>query len=151
LTKLEGDVVVDLMAQIMSAATAAALAHACILLRADGTRLRLDASAAPIRLADTTLSGGVVTFRIKRCTSHAGRKGCPKDRPKDDFFAILAHELRNPLAPIRNALQIMQLVQDDSDGATTSAARVIIERQLKHLTRLIEDLLDMSRIAQGRF
>jgi CheY-like chemotaxis protein len=71
------------------------------------------------------------------------------DQRKDDFFAILAHELRNPLAPIRNALQIMQVVQDD--GATTSAARVIIERQLKHLTRLIDDLLDMSRITQGTF
>jgi signal transduction histidine kinase/ActR/RegA family two-component response regulator len=145
-----GDVGVDLMAQIMSAATAAALARPCILLRADGTRVRLDTSAAPVRLADTTLSGSVVTFRISGA-SHAGQVGAHKDRPRDDFLASLAHELRNPLAPIRNALQIMQLVQDDSDGATTSAARVIIERQLKHLTRLIEDLLDMSRIAQGDF
>jgi signal transduction histidine kinase/CheY-like chemotaxis protein len=146
----EGDGSVDPMAQILSAATAATATRPCVLLHADGTRVRIDACAAPIRLADTTLSGGVVIFR-QRGASDPGQANAHKGQPKDDFFAILAHELRNPLAPIRNALQIMQLVQDDGDGATTSAARVIIERQLKHLTRLIEDLLDMSRIAQGEF
>jgi len=146
----EGDAVVDSMAQILIATTAAPATRACVLLRADGTRLRIDAYAAPIHLADATLAGGVVTFRPSDA-GHQAEGDAPKGQPKDDFFAILAHELRNPLAPIRNALQIMQLVQDDGDGATTSAARVIIERQLKHLTRLIEDLLDMSRIAQGSF
>ena len=67
---------------------------------------------------------------------------------KDEFLATLAHELRNPLAPIRNSMQIMQA--SEGDVAMISAARVIVERQLKHLSRLIEDLLDISRITQGK-
>jgi two-component system CheB/CheR fusion protein len=69
------------------------------------------------------------------------------DRKKDEFIATLAHELRNPLAPIRNALHIMRLsterhVQDES--------RNMIERQVEHLIRLVDDLFDMSRITRGR-
>jgi signal transduction histidine kinase/CheY-like chemotaxis protein len=145
----DGDAVVDPLARILGVANGTANTSPCVLLRADGTRVRIDESAAPMRMADTTLSGSVVIFRRSGAGHQAGGDA-HADQPKD-FFAILAHELRNPLAPIRNALQIMQIVQDDGDGATTSAARLIIERQLKHLTRLIDDLLDMSRIAQGRF
>ncbi len=71
-----------------------------------------------------------------------------EDGHKDEFLATLAHELRNPLAPIRNSMQIMQA--SEGDVAMTSAARVIVERQLKHLSRLIDDLLDISRITQGK-
>jgi PAS domain S-box-containing protein len=124
------------------------LASQRILLRADGTSITIDENATPMRRADGTLAGVVVSFRESNARQAANAE-LQADQRKDDFFAILAHELRNPLAPIRNALQIMQVVQDD--GATTSAARVIIERQLKHLTRLIDDLLDMSRITQGTF
>lgn len=145
-----GDTIMDSFTQFVSAANGAAPVSPCVLMRADGTRVRIDASAGPIRLADTTLAGSVLIFRRSESDQQA-RQDARADLPKDSFFAILAHELRNPLAPIRNALQIMQIVQDDGDGATTSAARVIIERQLKHLTRLIDDLLDMSRMAQGRF
>ncbi len=63
------------------------------------------------------------------------------------FLARLAHELRNPLAPIRMALQIMQAAEDDV--ATSRAARVIIDRQLAQLTHLIEDLADISQLEQG--
>lgn len=70
------------------------------------------------------------------------------DRRKDEFLATLAHELRNPLAPIRSAVQIMRMAE--GDAATTSAARAIIERQLKHLVRLIDDLVDVSRITRGK-
>jgi CheY-like chemotaxis protein len=70
------------------------------------------------------------------------------DRRKDEFLATLAHELRNPLAPIRSAAQIMRLAE--GDHATTCAARAIIERQLKHLVRLIDDLVDVSRITRGK-
>ena len=119
-----------------------------VLLRADGASILIDENAAPMRRADGTLLGVVVSFRESNARQARNADLCEDER-KDDFFAILAHELRNPLAPIRNALQIMQVVQDD--GATTSAARVIIERQLKHLTRLIDDLLDMSRMTQGTF
>lgn len=70
------------------------------------------------------------------------------DRRKDEFLAMLAHELRNPLAPIRNALQILRLPQVDSD----SMARVtdVMDRQVQHLVRLVDDLLDVSRVMRGR-
>jgi PAS domain S-box-containing protein len=70
------------------------------------------------------------------------------DRRKDEFLAVLAHELRNPLAPIRNALHIMKL-----PAATPQAVgriRDVAERQVSHLTRLVDDLLDVSRIVRGK-
>lgn len=70
------------------------------------------------------------------------------DRRKDEFLAVLAHELRNPLAPISNAVQILNL--QASRDATSQAARNIIERQLQHLVRLVDDLLDVSRITRGK-
>jgi signal transduction histidine kinase/CheY-like chemotaxis protein len=69
------------------------------------------------------------------------------DLRKDEFLATLAHELRNPLAPIRNAVQIMQLSRDE---AMHGNARRIIERQLKQMVHLVDDLLDVSRISQGK-
>src|SRR4029077_8670936 len=69
------------------------------------------------------------------------------DRRKDEFLATLAHELRNPLAPIRNALQIMDLTTDDN---AHRSARNIIGRQLKQMVHLVDDLLDVSRISQGK-
>jgi CheY-like chemotaxis protein len=69
------------------------------------------------------------------------------DRRKDEFLATLAHELRNPLAPIRNALQIMDLTVEPE---THRNARGIIGRQLKQMVHLIDDLLDVSRISQGK-
>jgi signal transduction histidine kinase len=70
------------------------------------------------------------------------------DRHKDEFLAMLAHELRNPLAPIRNAVHLMKIkmLQDPQ----LRLSREIIERQLAHLTRLVDDLLDVSRITRGK-
>ena len=70
------------------------------------------------------------------------------DRRKDEFLATLAHELRNPLAPIRNALYIMQAARDNP--AAVGEARAIIERQLGQMVRLVDDLLDVSRITTGK-
>lgn len=70
------------------------------------------------------------------------------DRRKDEFLATLAHELRNPLAPVRNAAQFLKLKGPvDPD---LQHARDIIERQVGHLTRLVDDLLDVSRITRGK-
>ena len=71
------------------------------------------------------------------------------DRRKDEFLATLAHELRNPLAPIRNGLQILSL-QEDAGPDETRPVRDMMDRQLNHLVRLIDDLLDMSRISKGK-
>jgi PAS domain S-box-containing protein len=70
------------------------------------------------------------------------------DRRKDEFLAILAHELRNPLAPLRNGLEVMRLAADDGDAV--AQARGMMERQLAHMVRLIDDLLDISRINRGK-
>ncbi len=69
-------------------------------------------------------------------------------RQKDEFLATLAHELRNPLAPIRTGLAI---INKDPTCAAAQSAREMMERQLLHLVRLIDDLLDVSRISLGRF
>ena len=66
-------------------------------------------------------------------------------RAKDEFLAMLGHELRNPLAPIVSALHVME-----RKGAGAERERAVIERQVKHMTRLVDDLLDVSRIARGR-
>ncbi len=70
------------------------------------------------------------------------------DRRKDEFLATLAHELRNPLAPVRNGLQILRLAA--TDALTTSKTLGVMERQLVHMARLIDDLLDVSRITRGK-
>ena len=70
------------------------------------------------------------------------------DAQKDEFLALLGHELRNPLAPIRNALQILELKGDDP--AAIGRARAMIGRQTAQLTRLVEELLDASRVARGK-
>jgi two-component system, chemotaxis family, CheB/CheR fusion protein len=67
------------------------------------------------------------------------------DRRKDEFLATLAHELRNPLAPIMNSVQLL-----GADTATRANARAIIDRQVRHMARLVDDLLDVSRITLGR-
>ncbi|HSK75105.1 MAG TPA: ATP-binding protein [Thermoanaerobaculia bacterium] len=69
------------------------------------------------------------------------------DRRKDQFLAMLAHELRNPLAPIRNAVELMRQVE--TVDPTFQPSREMVERQVKHLARLVDDLLDVSRITQG--
>ena len=68
------------------------------------------------------------------------------NRSKDEFLAMLGHELRNPLAPIVTALQLMQLRGDE----TLYKERTLIERQVRHLVRLVDDLLDVSRITSGK-
>jgi signal transduction histidine kinase/ActR/RegA family two-component response regulator len=71
------------------------------------------------------------------------------DRRKDEFLATLAHELRNPLAPIRTGLDILRL--RSGDAAATQRATDIMERQLRQMVRLVDDLLDVSRINTGKF
>ncbi len=70
------------------------------------------------------------------------------NRRKDEFLAMLAHELRNPLAPIRNAAQLLNV--HSSGKPEIEWARAVIERQTKHLVRLVDDLLDVSRMVSGQ-
>ncbi|MCL7421043.1 MAG: PAS domain S-box protein [Methylobacter sp.] len=70
------------------------------------------------------------------------------DRRKDEFLAMLAHELRNPLAPIRNAVQLLKMREDEDPKLVWS--RNVIDRQVTHMARLLDDLLDVARIMQGK-
>jgi PAS domain S-box-containing protein len=70
------------------------------------------------------------------------------DHRKDEFLATLAHELRNPLAPVRNSLEIMK--RADGDRELTERARVTMERQVVQMVRLVDDLLDISRITRNK-
>jgi PAS domain S-box-containing protein len=70
------------------------------------------------------------------------------DRRKDEFLALLAHELRNPLAPLRNGLQVMRLAS--GDAKVVASTQEMMDRQLSHMVRLIDDLLDISRISRNK-
>jgi two-component system CheB/CheR fusion protein len=70
------------------------------------------------------------------------------DRRKDEFLAMLAHELRNPLAPVRNALHVLRL--RGGDCKTVEQVREMMERQVSHISRLVDDLLDVSRVSRGK-
>jgi signal transduction histidine kinase/DNA-binding response OmpR family regulator len=84
---------------------------------------------------------------VARANEHELRRAAEQgSRAKDEFLAMLGHELRNPLAPIVTALHLMRLRGDDR----TLKERTVIERQVSHLTRLVDDLLDVSRITRGK-
>jgi PAS domain S-box-containing protein len=70
------------------------------------------------------------------------------DRRKDEFLAMLSHELRNPLAPMRNGLAVLALAAPESEEARR--ARTALERQVNHLSRLVDDLLDLTRVSRGK-
>ncbi|HYD56068.1 MAG TPA: ATP-binding protein, partial [Burkholderiales bacterium] len=82
--------------------------------------------------------------RARRQQDRLIEEAAAANRAKDEFLAMLGHELRNPLAPIATALQLLRL------RGTLSHEQEIIERQVGHLTRLVDDLLDVSRITQGK-
>ena len=71
------------------------------------------------------------------------------DRRKDEFLAMLSHELRNPLAPILSAVEILRLV-DQRDAEMSATYRTVIAQQVQHMKRLLDDLLDVSRVSQGK-
>jgi signal transduction histidine kinase/ActR/RegA family two-component response regulator len=70
------------------------------------------------------------------------------NRHKDEFLAMLAHELRNPLAPIRNGIRVLEILGSQTDEARET--REMVERQVTHMSRLVDDLLDVSRIVRGK-
>ncbi len=86
--------------------------------------------------------------RVSAKVREQARRLREADRRKDEFLAMLAHELRNPLAPIRSAVQLLGLAQ--FDDAKLVRTQQILDRQTAHLTRLVDDLMDVSRITRGK-
>ncbi len=123
--------------------------------RKDGGLFDVSLTVSPIKDPD-----GIIIGASKIARNISGRKRVEKelreyaeqlkdaDRRKDEFLATLAHELRNPLAPIRNAVELFK--QPNLTAENFQLARQITESQLNQMVRLIDDLMDLSRISQGK-
>jgi len=113
--------------------------------RADGSTLEALWSMVPLEHEPGVNVAMLVDLTELKRAEQALREA---DRRKDEYLAILAHELRNPLAPIRNAANILALAQPSE--TQSKWARELIARQVEQLSRLIDDLLDVSRISRGK-
>jgi PAS domain S-box-containing protein len=124
------------------------LANHTVLIGRDGTEVPIDDSGAPIRDGRGRVAGVVLVFRDITARRAAEQELRENDRRKDEFLAMLAHELRNPLAPIRNAAHTLALLGTPDDRIHWVSG--VIERQVGLMTRLVDDLLDVSRITSGK-
>jgi PAS domain S-box-containing protein len=118
------------------------------IVRADGSMLFVKNDVEPLYDAQGRIYGAVSVCVDLTERKRAERALLDADQRKDEFLATLSHELRNPLAPLRTALEVLRLAKDDPDLA--EKARQTMERQLAHLARLTDDLLDVSRITQNK-
>jgi len=158
----------DPIARVIREGTAIGLANHTALVRPDGTRVSIEDSAAPLRGENDEVRGVVFVFKDisdrRRAEQElastlelleknlAELKGTEEelraaDRRKDEFLATLAHELRNPVAPIRHAIK---LLENETLGQEQQRwSRSVIARQTAHIARLLDDLLDSARITRG--
>jgi PAS domain S-box-containing protein len=113
---------------------------------AGGERVAL-VSASPLWRGDT-VRGAVCVYRDVTELDRAEHSLREDGERKNHFLAMLSHELRNPLAPIRNCLYILE--RTAPGGEQSRRARTVIDRQVQHLTRLVDELLDVTRISRGK-
>ncbi len=118
-----------------------------LLVAKDGTERFIEDSVRTIQDSEDNRIGTVIVFRDVTERRKVETSLIESNRHKDEFLAMLAHELRNPLAPISNALHVLNLVS--SQEPTAIEGGVLIERQIEQLVRLVDDLLDVSRITRG--
>ncbi len=123
--------------------------------RKDGVTAHLVISAAPLTSGDGRIVGCVVTMtditerkRAEEALSQANLKLAEADRRKNEFLAVLSHELRNPLAPIKSSLYILDRATPGGDQA--KRAQAVIDRQVGQLARLVDDLLDITRVSHNK-
>ncbi|TFZ04358.1 sensor histidine kinase [Ramlibacter rhizophilus] len=142
------------VAQVLRRGVVVGLANHTLLVRRNGEELPIDDSGAPIRAGDGTLLGVVLVFRdlserygLERELLRQTQRLEEADRRKDEFLSMLAHELRNPLAPLRSGVHLL---------ATRSAEATVVQRiagamtrQVDHVVRLVDDLLDVARLTRG--
>jgi PAS domain S-box-containing protein len=133
--------------KVLREGTIVGLANHTLLIARNGTETPIEDSAAPIVDAHGHIQGVVLVFRDASTARSAERVLLEADQRKNEFLAVLAHELRNPLAPIRNAALIAR--QAGATPAEIIWSNEVIERQVGHMARLLDDLLDVSRITRG--
>jgi PAS domain S-box-containing protein len=114
----------------------------------DGRRIDISITVSPIRDADGNIVGASKVARDITERKHAEAALKEAARRKDEFLAILAHELRNPLAPIRNSLHLLRLTRSEDESMQKIGD--MLERQVGHMVRLVDDLLEVSRITRGK-
>ncbi|MCW5893058.1 MAG: response regulator [bacterium] len=114
----------------------------------DDTRVHMFGNATPLRTPDGRVTGAVGAFVDVTERKRAEERLLEADRRKDEFLAVLSHELRNPLMPIRTSLYLLDRLPADSPQGRQALA--VIDRQTHHLARLIDDLLDVQRITSGK-
>src|SRR5438132_11157405 len=113
-----------------------------------GRPIDISLTVSPVRDSAGRIIGASKVARAITDRKRAQEALREADRRKDQFIALLAHELRNPLAPLHNGLQVMRLAGGDPDAVAQT--RAMMERQLGHMVRIIDDLLDISRISQNK-
>jgi PAS domain S-box-containing protein len=113
-----------------------------------GRRVDVSLRISPVRDRSGRIIGASKVARDITERKRAEEALKEADRRKDEFIALLAHELRNPLAPLRNGLQVLRLAA--GDRSAVAQTRDMMERQLGHMVRLIDDLLDISRINRNK-
>ena len=114
----------------------------------DGQVRSVEQNAAPIKDDQGKIMGVVIVIRDITERRRAEEALRDADRRKEEFLAVLSHELRNPLAPIQAALDLLR--QAEMSRAESDRELSVVARQVRHLTRLVDDLLDVSRINRGR-
>jgi protein-histidine pros-kinase len=127
--------------------------------RADGTEFPVEISLSPLETEEGLLVASTIRDitdrkradeeRVKLAREQAARAEAEQaNRLKDEFLAMLAHELRNPLAAIQTGLGVLDKI--GTQDATSDGTRRVMKRQLRHLTRMVDDLLDVSRVTSGK-
>lgn len=134
--------------KVLRYGTIQGLANHTLLMARDGSEYSIEDAAAPIRLSEEKLLGVVMVFHDIGDRRVLEKEVQRRDRRKDEFLAMLAHELRNPLAPISNAVNV--LASETLSDVMRMQAVHLVKRQVEQMRRLLDDLLDVSRITQGK-
>lgn len=147
--------VVNPITTVLERGIVVGMANHTLLIAKDGSERPIDDSAAPIRDETGKLAGVVLVFRDVTDARRrevvlldSQRRLRAADARKDEFLAILSHELRGPLGPISNYLEI--ILRPETDAALARESALNMDRQLQQLVRLVDDLLDVNRVTLGK-